>query len=104
MRKVKVHAEVSGTVTTIRTEGPTKNAWPAIAVPEHRISTRACGLGTFGIAGIEGNKDISLTAGDLKIDVLPASYAHVHASVTIGDVRLSPGCLQRRLPKPPIER
>ncbi len=39
------------------------------------------------IAGIEGNKDIHMTAGDLRIDVLPESYSHVHASVTFGDLR-----------------
>jgi len=46
--------------------------------------------GDVRITGVEGNKDIHMTAGDLKIEMVPTSYSHVHASVTIGDLRASP--------------
>ena len=46
--------------------------------------------GDVGISGIEGNKDVHLTAGDLKIDVSPETYSYVHAAVTFGDLVAHP--------------
>jgi len=46
--------------------------------------------GDVRIQGIEGNKDIHMTAGDLSIELSPASYSLVNASVTVGDLRASP--------------
>ena len=43
--------------------------------------------GDVRIEGIEGNKDVRMTAGDLDIDVAPDSLRHVHASVSIGDLK-----------------
>jgi hypothetical protein len=90
LARIKVHADVSGMVATIRTEGPTKNARILIEIPAHSDLFLRLRAGDVQLSGIEGNKDIGMTAGDLKIDVLPASYAHVHASVTLGDVRAQP--------------
>jgi len=87
MRKIKVYADIKGSAAIIRTDGPTKKARIAIEIPMHTdIFIRLRG-GDVRITGIEGNKDVSMTAGDLKIDLEPKSYAHVHASVTIGDLR-----------------
>jgi hypothetical protein len=87
MRKIKVYADITGSAAIIRTDGPTKKARIAVEIPAHTdIFIRLRG-GDVRIAGIEGNKDVSMTAGDLKIDLAPESYAHVHASVTIGDLR-----------------
>ena len=87
MRKIKVYADIQGSAAIIRTDGPTKKARIAIEIPAHTdIFIRLRG-GDVRITGIEGNKDVSMTAGDLKIDLSPESYAHVHASVTIGDLR-----------------
>jgi len=87
MRKIKVYADIKGSAAIIRTDGPTKKARIAIEIPAHSdIFIRLRG-GDVRISGIEGNKDVSMTAGDLKIDLPPESYAHVHASVTIGDLR-----------------
>jgi phage baseplate assembly protein gpV len=87
MRKIKAYADINGSAAIIRTDGPTKKARIAIEIPAHTdIFIRLRG-GDVRIRGIEGNKDVSMTAGDLKIDLEPESYAHVHASVTIGDLR-----------------
>ena len=42
------------------------------------------------IVGIDGNKDVRMTAGDLDIDVAPDSLWHVHASVAMGDLTAHP--------------
>jgi hypothetical protein len=46
--------------------------------------------GDVRIDGVEGNKDIRMTAGDLKIGLLPASYSSVRASVKFGDLQARP--------------
>jgi len=79
--------DVLGSVATIRTEGPTKRARIVIEIPARSDLYLRMRAGDVRIAGIEGNKDIHMTAGDLRIDVLPESYSHVHASVTFGDLR-----------------
>jgi hypothetical protein len=38
------------------------------------------------VKGIDGHKDIRMTAGDLKIGVRRESLARAHASVTFGDL------------------
>jgi hypothetical protein len=87
MRKIRVYADIKASAAIIRTDGPTRKARIAIEIPAHTdIFIRLRG-GDVRITGIEGNKDVSMTAGDLKIDLAPESYAHVHASVTIGDLR-----------------
>ena len=90
MRKVRVRAEVSGNVVTIRTDGPTKKARMIIELPQHSDLQMRLRAGDVRIIGIEGNKNISMTAGDLVIEATPASYSHVHASVIVGDLRAQP--------------
>jgi len=87
MRKIKVYADIKDSVAIMRTDGPTKKARIDIEIPAHTDLFIRLRGGDVRIAGIEGNKDVSMTAGDLRIDVAPESYAHVHASVTIGDLR-----------------
>src|SRR5215470_5475485 len=87
MRKIKVYADIKDSVAIMRTDGPTKKARIDIEIPAHTDLFIRLRGGDVRIAGIEGNKDVSMTAGDLKIDLSPESYAHVHASVTIGDLR-----------------
>jgi len=89
MKKIQVRTDISGNVATIRTGGPTKHARITIDVPARSDLHLRMRAGDVRIIGVEGNKDIHMTAGDLKIDMAPASYSHVHASVTIGDLRAS---------------
>lgn len=67
--------------------GPDGDVRFRIEIPKDSQLTVRCSAGDLDVVGIRGNKDISLRAGDLTIDVGdPADYAFTHASVTAGDV------------------
>jgi hypothetical protein len=90
LKALSVDVHVSGTIATILTDGPAKHAHFTIEMPARtdlRLRMRA---GEVRIDGIEGHKDIRMTAGDLTIGVLPASLARAHASVTFGDLQARP--------------
>jgi hypothetical protein len=86
VRKIQVVADVFERVATIRTKGPTNHARFTIEVPSRSDVHLRVGAGDIRIEGIEGNKDVRMTAGDLSIDVQPDALRHVHASVSIGDL------------------
>jgi hypothetical protein len=86
MRKIQVVSDVVGRVATIRTKGPTSRARFTIEVPARSDVHMRLRAGEVRIEGIEGNKDVRMTAGDLYIEVDPDSLRHVHASVSIGDL------------------
>ena len=90
MKKIKIRANVAGKAVAIRTDGPAKKARIFIEVPPHSDLQLRMRAGDIRISGIEGNKDISMTAGDLVIDDSPSAYSHIHASVTVGDLRARP--------------
>lgn len=90
MKRVKVRLDVHGNAAAIETDGPTKHARITIELPARSNLYLRLRAGDVKIAGIEGNKDIRMTAGDLTIDMLPSSYASVHASVKIGDLHAKP--------------
>jgi hypothetical protein len=87
MRKIQVATDVSERVVTIRTKGPTKHARFTIELPARSDIHLRVRAGDVRIQGIEGNKDVRMTAGDLHIDVEPDALRHVHASVTFGDLK-----------------
>jgi len=87
MAKIKVLSDVFERVATIRTKGPTSRARFTIEVPARSDVHVRVHAGDIRIEGIEGNKDVRMTAGDLYIDVQPDSLRHVHASVSIGDLK-----------------
>ena len=87
MEKIKVRTDLFGTVATIRTQGPTSRARFTIEIPARSDLHMRIRAGDVRIAGIEGNKDVRMTAGDLDIDVAPDSLWHVHASVGLGDLK-----------------
>lgn len=90
MKRIKTYIDLSSTTATIRTEGPTKHARFTIDVPARSNLHLRMRAGDVYIGGVEGNKDVRMTAGDLRIDVLPTAYSLVHGSVTFGDVRAHP--------------
>jgi hypothetical protein len=87
LKKIRVHTEISGNVASIQTGGPTKHARITIELPAMTNLYLRMRAGDVHVTGIDGNKDIHMTAGDLNIDVVPNSYSYVHASVTVGDLR-----------------
>ena len=86
MGKIQVISDVFERVVTIRTKGPTSHARFTIEVPARSDVHLRVRAGDVRIEGIEGNKDVRMTAGDLYIEVDPDSLRHVHASVSIGDL------------------
>jgi hypothetical protein len=87
MKRIRVRGDISANAATIRTSGPTNHARITIEIPAQSDLYLRMRAGDVRIGGIEGNKDIHMTAGDLKIDVSRTSYSQVHASVTFGDLR-----------------
>ena len=87
MEKIKVRTDLFGSVATIRTQGPTSHARFTIEIPGRSDLHLRIRAGDVRIEGIEGNQDVRMTAGDLDIDVAPDSLRHVHASVSIGDLK-----------------
>jgi hypothetical protein len=90
LQKIKIDVSVSGSDALIRTEGPTKHVKTIIEVPMHSDLYLRMRAGDVRVSGIEGNKNIHLTAGDLKIDVQPESYSYVRGAVTFGDLNAGP--------------
>jgi hypothetical protein len=91
---------VAATTATIRTDGAIRHGHFIVEVPSRSDIFLRLKAGDLQISGIEGNKDIHMTAGDLSIDVNPASYSKVHGSVTFGDIdahalRISKGGIHR---------
>ena len=86
LKKIKVLLENSENSAIVRTDGPTKHVRFTIEIPTQSNLVLNMRAGDVRITGIEGNKDIHMTAGDLTIEVTPASYSLVHASVKLGDL------------------
>jgi len=87
MTKITVRTEVSHGIAMIRTQGPTSHARFTIEIPGRSDMHLRVRAGDVRIEGIEGNKDVRMTAGDLDIAVAPDSLRYVHASVSIGDLQ-----------------
>jgi len=90
MKSIRVRGDISANTATIRTSGPTNHARITIEIPARSDLYLRMRAGDVRIGGIEGNKDIHMTAGDLKIHVSRTAYSQVHASVTFGDLRANP--------------
>ena len=89
MKEIKVVTDTFERVMMIRTKGPTTHARFTIEIPARSDIHLRVRAGDVRIEGIEGNKDVRMTAGDLHIEVAPGSLRHVHASVTFGDLKAS---------------
>lgn len=88
---VRARADVRGRDATISTDGPDNNFKVAIQVPARADLVVRLTAGDLSIEGIEGNKDVSLHAGEIRIDVgRPEDYRRVEASVWAGEVRADP--------------
>ena len=90
-RRVRAHVNVDGTSADILTEGPSNGFDVTIAVPARSDLVIRLSAGDLTIRGIEGHKDVSAWAGDLKIGVGTATnYRAVEASVLAGEIRAAP--------------
>jgi hypothetical protein len=87
----RVQAEVvtKGASASIRTRGPRDGFRVEIDLPERSDIHLSLSAGDLKIRGLEGNKTVSMWAGDVLIEVGPAEqYKHVEASVRAGDLTM----------------
>lgn len=71
--------------------GPHNQVTITVHVPENTNLWIRVPAGNVEVSGITGDKDVELHAGNLEIAVGdPATYAHVEASVTSGDIEAAP--------------
>lgn len=85
---LRVKIETAGDQGKIRVTGcPHNNFRLRIEVPKSSDLYVRMFAGELDIRNITGNKDVQLSAGELRVDVgEPADYARVHASVSTGDL------------------
>jgi hypothetical protein len=90
--RVRARADVHGRDASITTDAPTnKGLNVAIQVPQQADLYVRLTAGDLRIEGIQGNKDVELHAGDVRIDVGRAQdYHNVDASVWAGEIRAAP--------------
>jgi len=90
--KVRARADVHNSDATITTDGPTnKGLNVAIQLPQQADLYIRLTAGDLRIEGIQGNKDVELHAGDVRIDVGRAEdYRNVDASVWAGEIQAAP--------------
>jgi len=89
--RVRVQADVKGSVATLATDGVRNGFEVEIQVPTRSGLHVRLTAGDLTVDGIEGNKDIELHAGDLTIDVGRAEdYSHVDAALWAGDLEAPP--------------
>jgi hypothetical protein len=90
--QVKARADVRDRDATITTDAPSnKGLRVVIEVPKQADLYVRLTAGDLRIEGIQGNKDVELHAGDVRIDVGRADdYRIVDASVWAGDITAPP--------------
>jgi hypothetical protein len=87
---VKVRFKTERSRARLETDD-TKDVHVVIQVPSRSDLYVRLSAGELSVSGIEGNKDIGLTAGELRINVGdPENYRDVHSSVRIGEITAKP--------------
>ena len=88
MHEVQVSIGVDGKAARIDTDGPSNNFRVEIEVPKRSDLTIRLSAGEITVSGIEGHKDVSAWAGELKLGVgRAADYRSADASVTAGEIQ-----------------
>ena len=87
-KEAKVVVDVKGSTARIATDGPSNNFHVEIDLPSRTHIILRLSAGEIRVSGIEGNKDISAWAGEVRVGVEdPAQYGKVSASLTAGEIR-----------------
>ncbi|HZU22467.1 MAG TPA: hypothetical protein VE998_06505 [Terriglobales bacterium] len=84
---VRARINVNGRKAIVVTDGPTNNMHYTVEVPKSANLTVRLSAGDLRIAEIEGDKEIHLHAGDVRVAVGdPRQYKDVDLSVKAGDL------------------
>jgi hypothetical protein len=87
----KAEVAVAGTSATIRTRGSKNDFKVQIELPHRSDLNVSLSAGDLQVLRIEGNKELSMWAGDVTMEVGgPELYKQVDASVRFGELTLSP--------------
>ena len=87
MSRASADIAVQGTSATIRTRGPQNRFKVEIELPRRTDVQLSLSAGDLDMIGLEGNKDVSMWAGDLTIEVGEGTqYRQVDASVRFGEI------------------
>jgi hypothetical protein len=91
LSKVRARADISGADAMVTTDGPSNHFSVAIQVPARSDLHVRLTAGELRLEGVEGNKDVELHAGEIRIDVgRPEDYHSVDASVWAGEIHADP--------------
>jgi hypothetical protein len=90
LRKLAVEVQVTGATALVDTDGPADRVRFTIEMPTRSDLHLRMRAGDLLVEGIEGHKDIRITAGDVEVEVEPATLARARASVTFGGLDASP--------------
>jgi hypothetical protein len=86
VQDLRVSVRVTGRTGTVVTTGKANHMNFVIELPARSDVHLRMRAGDIRLQGIDGHKDIRMTAGDLKIGVRRDTLASAHASVTFGDL------------------
>ena len=90
-KQAKVVVDVKDSAARIVTDGPSNNFRVEIDLPSRSHIILRLSAGEVSVTGVEGNKDISAWAGEVRVGVEdPSQYGKVSASVTAGEIRADP--------------
>jgi hypothetical protein len=88
---VDARIEVHGNEATVMTDGPADQFEVLIQVPSRADVFTRLTAGELSLEGVEGNKDVELHAGELRIDVVRAEdYRTVDGGVWAGEIQATP--------------
>jgi hypothetical protein len=88
---VKTTVEVTGNTALIRTDGPSNNFKVDIDLPSLADLQIDLSAGDVDLKGVEGNKSISMWAGEVTMDVGdPQLYKLVDITVRAGEIDARP--------------
>jgi hypothetical protein len=92
LRSVRAKADVRGSEAWVNLDGPDHSGFRVtVYVPRRSDLDVDLSAGEIRIEGIEGNKDVSLYAGEMHIDVGRAEdYRRVEASIWAGEIQAAP--------------
>jgi len=85
---VRAGIKIEGNHARIDVSGPEHNFQATIYIPQRSDLVISQSVGDLRIQAVEGNKDIDLNVGSLKVDVPKAAdYGEVDATVRIGSLK-----------------